>query len=79
MVTIPRMVTIKLQPFFLSYMSFAPRNSYRTGIGLSVSKPDILPKLITFDLSLVCVFVIVCFSAKSIGIGFLKKNMCVCV
>ena len=37
-VTIPRMVTIQLQPFlsyFLSYLYLALKNSYRTGIWLS--------------------------------------------
>ena len=33
-VTIPRMVTIQLQPF-LSYLNLALKNSYRTRIGLS--------------------------------------------
>ena len=63
MVTIPRMVTLKLQ-FFLLYMNLALRNSYWAGSWLSkvltgqefgsqISLPDMLPKLNTFDLSLV--------------------------
>ena len=55
---------LKLQLFILSYLNQALGNSYRTKIWLSkfitgqefgsqISLPDILPKLNTFDISLV--------------------------
>ena len=51
-------------------MNLALTNYYRTGIGLSISIPYILPKLNTFDLSLVRII----FTFLMPGKGLFKYN-----
>ena len=51
-------------------MNLVLRNYYRTGIGLSISIPYILPKLNTFDLSLVRII----FTFLMPGKGLFKYN-----
>ena len=59
MVTIPRMVTIQLQPFFYRTQIWLSEILTGQDFGSQISLPDMLiPKLNTFDLSLVVVVIV---------------------